>query len=244
MFIYRWPREIKIFSRRLIPDTNIYTKWYESIPVLGYIVTLGKYQNQTKKSILEVVIPILNIVSYLVIYLLYNEVVGSFIFMGFISVLICVSCIDFKYMLIPDRSHVIILLLGIVSLVCELNIYYDEFGEIFHLEMYERFIGLLVGFLPIYLLGIIISKLTETEALGGGDVKLLGASGFLIGWKNILLAMVIGSCIALIVEKLLQGLKIRKEDEPFAFGPYLAIAMIICVMVGPYLINWYLGLFS
>lgn len=243
MFIYRWPREIRIFSKRRDPEGNL-CKWYESIPIIGFIITKGKYSNKEKKSILEVIVPILNILVYVTLYLTIGNVVGNYLFMAFISVMIVVIFIDGKFMLIPDRVHIALIIIGITACLCDHFLYYDEFGEIFHMEWYSRLIGFAVGLFPMWILGAIISKIKKTDALGGGDVKMLGAAGLFLGWQNILLAIVLGSVIALPIEKLLQLFKIKKADEPFAFGPYLALSMIICCLVGNTIISWYLGLFA
>lgn len=242
-FIYTWPRELKFFSKKKSSDNLSSYKWYEYIPIIGFLITKGKINNE-KKSLNEVLVPLFNIIAYVSVYLIYGDIVCGYLFMGLISMLLIVIFIDSKYMLIPDRTHIIILFLGIMAAILNSKFYPDEFGEVFSLELWERFVGLLVGFLPIYLLAIVISKLKHTDALGGGDIKLLGAVGFFIGWQNILLAIVLGSCIALICVKFLQAIKVKEADAPFAFGPYLSIAFIITAMYGPSMISWYLGLFG
>lgn len=242
MFIYRWPNETKIFSRRKDKDGN-YTKWYESIPILGYLIKRF-YPNGDKKSINEVIVPLLNMLCYLALYLIFGEVVGNYLFMAIVSCFIVVSFIDYKYMLIPDRIHIIILIAGIIATICDHYLYFDEYGEIFQMSTLDHILGLVLGFFPIWILGIIVSKIKHKEALGGGDIKLLGAAGLFLGWKNILLAIVMAACLALIIEKILQALKIREKGAQFPFGPYLCLAMTICVMVGPTIINWYIGLFN
>ncbi len=243
MFVYKWPREIKIMTKRKCPNSDINTKWYESIPILGFIITKGKYANQEKKSIDEITIPLVNMAAYLLIYFIYGEFIGSYLFMLFTSLMIILSFIDFRYYLIPDRVHILILIIGILAAIFN-GVNLEQFGDSFDIALADRFIGAIVGFLPIYILGIIISRIKGTDALGGGDIKLLGAAGFFIGWQNILFAILLGSFIALFIEKILQAINLRDPEQPFAFGPYLALAMILSISLGPVCINWYLGLFA
>lgn len=243
MFIYRWPNEIKIFSIRKDQEGNI-ASWYEAIPILGYIITKGKNKDGSKKLLDEIVVPIINMLCYLALYLLYGEVIGNYLFMAFISVMIVVIYIDFRYMLIPDRVHIALLIIGVLGCIFNYIYYPDEYGEIFDISLLDHILGAVLGFLPIYLIGLIISKIKHTDAIGGGDIKLLGAAGLFAGWKAILLGIFTGALIALIVQKILQLMKKKEHNDPFAFGPFLAIGIIIMIMTSKFLISWYVNLLT
>jgi len=79
---------------------------------------------------------------------------------------------------------------------------------------------------------------------GGGDIKLCAAAGLMLGWQNMLVAIM----IALItgggygIWLLASGSKGRKEH--FAFGPFLVLGIAVALLYGNELISWYLGLFG
>ena len=76
--------------------------------------------------------------------------------------------------------------------------------------------------------------------MGYGDFKLLAALGAWMGPLMlpliVLLSSLVGAIIGIILLKV-----VRKENLPFAFGPYLAIAGWIAFLWGPQIMKVYLG---
>jgi leader peptidase (prepilin peptidase)/N-methyltransferase len=100
-------------------------------------------------------------------------------------------------------------------------------------------IGLFVLSLPMVLLNLI-----KPTSFGGGDIKLCAASGFLLGWQN----MLVGGFLALLSGGAwgvyLLASKKKGRREHFAFGPFLAAGIYIALLAGERLIAWYLQLFG
>ncbi|MBQ9604880.1 MAG: prepilin peptidase, partial [Firmicutes bacterium] len=110
------------------------------------------------------------------------------------------------------------------------------FGEPVGVTWYEHLIGMFVISLPMLLLMFF-------GAMGGGDMKLYAAAGFLIGWKNavlsIILACIFGS-IASIILMLAKKVKFgAKEHIPFV--PFIALSMPVVIFWGTQMINWYIN---
>ncbi len=77
--------------------------------------------------------------------------------------------------------------------------------------------------------------------IGGGDIKLMAVSGFLLGWKAVLAAMFIGLLAAgVYCVWMLAGKKLSRKDA-FAFGPFLALGLGIAFFWGDLLVLWYLS---
>ena len=71
--------------------------------------------------------------------------------------------------------------------------------------------------------GVLSFKLvTGKEGMGYGDFKLLAALGAWMGPMLLPLIVLLSSLVGAIIGIIL--LKVRKENQPFAFGPYIAIA--------------------
>jgi leader peptidase (prepilin peptidase)/N-methyltransferase len=79
----------------------------------------------------------------------------------------------------------------------------------------------------------------EPVAMGFGDVKLAAVLGAMLGWKVVLvaimLAFIIGA-VAGVIGRLLGG------SRMVPFGPSLAIGGVLALFVGQPLIQWYLGM--
>jgi len=129
-------------------------------------------------------------------------------------------------MFIPNWSILLILIAGlIVALVSQ------------EVSWLERVIGFISAG------GVLLIIAVLTGGLGGGDVKLMAAVGFYLGWKltlwSMLLASVIGGFAGIMI--LASGKGKLKTEIPF--GPILVVGIISSVLFGDEMIRWYLGLF-
>ena len=121
-----------------------------------------------------------------------------------------------------------ILLLGVAALWL-----FPEHG------MVDRLIGAVIISVPMLLLALIIPG-----AFGGGDIKLMAASGFFLGTGPVVCAMFFGLLTGGgYGAAMLLGKKLEKKDH-FAFGPFLAFGLALAVFFGDQIVNWYLSLLS
>ena len=88
------------------------------------------------------------------------------------------------------------------------------------------------------------------EAMGLGDVKLMGALGLYFGFANIIIISVLSFLIGAVLSIFLLITRIKKSDEYIPFGPFIVIGTFITIFV-PYvnlvniLLNFFtLGLYS
>lgn len=88
------------------------------------------------------------------------------------------------------------------------------------------------------------------EAMGLGDVKLMGALGLYFGLANIIIISLVSFLVGAILSIFLLVTKIKKTDEYIPFGPFIVIGAFISIFV-PYsslvtiLLNIFtLGLYS
>ena len=83
-------------------------------------------------------------------------------------------------------------------------------------------------FLLITLLGgIFYGK----EAMGFGDVKLMGALGLYFGLSNIIIITLVSFLIGAILSIILLVTKLKKSDEYIPFGPFIVIATFLSMYV-------------
>ena len=75
--------------------------------------------------------------------------------------------------------------------------------------------------------------------MGGGDVTLIGALGYVLGVRlimlNILLSFIIGALISII----LLATKIKTRKDPIPFGPFIVVAFYFTVLWGEGIIDLY-----
>ena len=141
---------------------------------------------------------------------------------------------------IPVRGFFIEIFGGVIGVFCFYRFGF-EYETILmfvrQMSLVDSIIGMFCISLPMFLLNLVIP-----DSFGGGDIKLMFASGIALGWKYSLLAAFIGIliagiyCIYLILTK-----KVDKKGH-IAFGPYLSIGIFIALCYGYEIISWYLNL--
>jgi leader peptidase (prepilin peptidase)/N-methyltransferase len=86
--------------------------------------------------------------------------------------------------------------------------------------------GIGVGAGLTYLVGVLGKAVFRKEAMGFGDVKLMGMIGGILGWQAVIMTFFVGSAIGAVVGVGLMVI-IRRKDPQIAFGPFLAVAAVI-----------------
>ena len=87
--------------------------------------------------------------------------------------------------------------------------------------------GLFLGIAYLY------EKVAGREGLGGGDIKLLGMIGAWLGYKSILLIIVVSSGLGSIVGIVLMMAQKKDFKTAIPFGPFLAVAALLYIFWGP-----------
>ena len=87
----------------------------------------------------------------------------------------------------------------------------------------------------------IIYQVSQGTAIGGGDVKLMGAAGLLLGWQNAIVAFLLGCIVASVIH--LIRMKVSNAEHKLAMGPYLSVGIFMAALWGSQFLNWYLSLF-
>lgn len=132
------------------------------------------------------------------------------------AVLVMIALIDAYTQMIPPALNIILGMLGLSSMLTMPGI-----------SVAERVIGFFCISVPMFLIVLLVPG-----GFGGGDIKMMAASGILLGWKGNLAAFFIGLVLGGIYGAflLISGKKGRKEH--FAFGPCLSIGIFISAYAG------------
>ncbi len=198
--------------------------WYELIPILSYLFLRGRCLKCHKKiSPLSTIVELCLGICFALIYYFYGLSYEAFIMYILVSLTIIIFISDFKYMIIED-----IPLIFTVIFIFIVKIYF--------INMSNAFLGVINGFavfIVIYIIKICGDKAFKQESLGGGDVKLGFIMGFVLGIRFGLIAFALGALIALPYALLL--VKIKKEHL-LAFGPFLALSIIITFLFKDYIL--------
>ena len=228
VLIYRIPKGeefVKTPSHCMSCGHNL--KWYENIPVFSWLLQGGKCRAcGVKLSAQYPIVEALNGAMWLLIGIIYRgDWLTVALYCGLFSMLLVLTIIDWRTFTIPNGVNLTIFILGLIRLVTDLD----------HWLLY------LVGMLSVSLVFLLLYFLTGGNGLGMGDVKLVGAAGLLIGWQNMLLAVLVGSVSGAVIH----SVRMRSgAGNKLAFGPYLAAGIWLAALAGGPIISAYLGLFG
>jgi leader peptidase (prepilin peptidase)/N-methyltransferase len=252
--IVRLPRERSIVTPPShCPQCRASIKFYDNIPVISFLLLRGKCRNCGEPISWQYpVVELLNALLYA--WTVHEFGIGgeAFLLMALCSSLIVITFIDFDYQIIPDVITLPGMLVGLTlapffmsalsgPLPFRLDLLLPNAGP-YLTGFLNSLIGLLLGGGPLFALGWAWEKLRHVEAMGGGDVKLMGMVGSFLGWKGALLTIMLGALAGSIVGLTLIVLKRHKMEKVIPFGPFLALGSLAAAFYGTDIVSWYLGL--
>ena len=245
--IWRVPRGESIVSPPShCPKCNALIKWYQNIPILAWLALRGKCANcKAPISPRYILIELLGGVLFLAAFCKFG-MCGDLAVAGlnttvawiWVALMIVGSMIDFDHKLLPDFVTVGGMILGVV---------YNGAGSLLFSSwtfIFNSLCGLVFGFGLLWLVRWLGSKAFEREAMGLGDVFLMGAVGALFGPVAVLVTLILSSVFGSIVGVGMIAISKTKFGKfvEIPYGPYICLGCLAWMFWGPELVSWYLGL--
>ncbi len=146
------------------------------------------------------------------------------------AVLLIAFSIDYRFQLIPDEVHIVILICGIFNLIFNYTYWYSYL------------LGALIGGVIFYSIGLISLLVLKKEGMGFGDVKLMAALGFAFGIKNIIVITLTSFILGALIGGTLLILKKKDSNGYIPFGPFIVIGAILVMFVpSSYILDLYIA---
>jgi len=231
---HRLPRGASIVS----PPSRCTTcgrllSWYDNVPVLSYAVLGGKCRScRAPISIMYPLVEIVTAAVFVVGYWRYGLTPLLAIRLLFACAMIVLFVIDLQHRILPNRITIPGIVAGFVFSL------FAEPGWIASL------LGIAVGGGVLLAVAEVYYRIRHEEGLGMGDVKMLAMIGAFLGWKLVLLTLLLASFLGSLVGVAI--LIVRRESLKYAlpFGTFLAAAALVSAVGGDELIAWYLGFYQ
>ena len=209
---------------------GLFTDWMNKrLPEYKKVFTLKifkEYKLEFKPNYILILLTSVIYIMLIYVYGIKDTIIGNLDLIKFIiltPMLLSVFVIDYKLQIIPNRLNLTIFEIGLIF-----TFLYGLSNIAISINM---ILGMLVGggiFLLITLVGgLIYGK----EAMGFGDVKLMGALGLYFGMSNIIVITLLAFLIGAILSILLLVSKKRKSSEYIPFGPFIVIGTFISIYV-------------
>lgn len=198
---------------------------YANITFLNERKILSKDSFKEYKKIFKVkyLLIIINAIAYIALLYKFNIGLDLLRFAILTPMLISAFVIDYKIQIIPNRLNLTLFEIGLIFVfifgIQNLNLAKD------------MLFGMLVGGGIFLLITLIGGAIAGKEAMGLGDVKLMGALGLYFGIVDIAIISVLSFLIGAIISIIIIIARKNREDGYIPFGPFIVLATFTTVFV-------------
>lgn len=259
----RYREDLPIWDKKIIGGRSFCEfcktklRWFELVPIFSFLFQRGKCLTCGRR--LSIRYPLFEIGSGLIflliplglknIYGVYTvPYLASSLWIAVFWLLFLASVIDLKLRIIPDEIEILLLALGTFVIVSQpfgategsfLGGYGILFGIRDNVWLNHFFAAAAAALLFAFLILI-----TKGKGMGGGDMKLAAAMGFVFGWPDIILVVILSFVVGSFFG--IAAIFLRKAGfrSSVAFGPFLSLAGIIVFFFGYGILKFYFGLFG
>lgn len=148
------------------------------------------------------------------------------------TLLFCIAWVDWDIHQIPDR-----LVLGLLVNLAAFTV--AAGGRVGENLLSGLVAGLSVS-LPLFILVVIMDRLTGRESMGGGDIKLLFAVGMYFSWQANLLLILTACILGIILSPALRRNSPDADDpKAFPFGPAIVVSYWFVLLWSEPVTKWY-----
>jgi len=232
--IHRVPRGGSIASPpSQCPGCGYRLRWYDNVPVFSYAALRGRCRQC--RTPISARYPIVEIMTML-LFVLHLYVFGWTMLMGvrviFACMLVVLFAIDLEHHLLPN----VVTLPGIaVGLAASLAL---------PPGIADALIGTVVGGGVLWAIGEAYYRYAGQEGMGGGDVKMLAMVGAFLGWKLVLVTLVLSSVAGAAIGLLVIAMRRGSMKHELPYGTFLALGALVASIAGDQIVAWYLGMYE
>lgn len=234
---YRVPKGISIVKPdSYCPSCKKSIRAIDNIPILSWIFLGGKcHYCKSKIGVFSLILEIMGGLGFMCAYLQYGDSFSTFPILAALWVLIflflIIAGIDYETHDIYDITLVIFAVIAVFfalyrTLAMGSNIW-DHIG------------GALLGFGFFGAIKLIAKVVLKKDALGSGDIYLVGIGGLIVGAFPLLVAIMLSTLIGSVIEVI--KIYSSKSDRyaEIAFGPYLLLGIGFMAIYGEAIMKFY-----
>jgi leader peptidase (prepilin peptidase)/N-methyltransferase len=219
--------------RSRCPACGHQIRWLENFPLLSYALLRGKCSKcGTSISARYPAVEFACAALFAFCAWRWGLTFSALAWAGFCAALLALACIDWDTTFLPDDITLPLIWAGMLASVLQFT----------QVSLEASLLGAVGGYLSLWSVYWIFKFITGKEGMGYGDFKLFAALGSWFGWQAlipmILVASVLGALVGI-------GLKVShrlREGGYVPFGPFLAGAGLLSLILGPQTVLRLVGL--
>jgi leader peptidase (prepilin peptidase)/N-methyltransferase len=228
--IHRFPRgESVVFPGSHCPACGAPIRVIDNVPVLSWVLLRGRCRDcRVRISPRYPLVELVNAALWLAVFLRApgwpDFASGAFL----CSACIALLAIDAEFRILPDRITLTGIAVGLaLSFLSQWRSPASAFG------------GAALGAGALWLLAFVWEKVRKVEAMGLGDVKMLGMIGALLGISGMVLSVLLASVAGSLVGLALVAARRGSLQTALPFGVFLALGAIASLFWGPEIVALY-----
>lgn len=227
---FRAPKGLSIVKPdSYCPSCKKPIKPYDNIPVLSWVFLGGKCRYcKSKIGVFSLLMEIFGGLGFMCAYLQYGnsfENLPIFVaLMALVFLFIVIAGIDQET---HDIYDITLVIFAVIALFIGL---YRVFA--FGSDIWEHIGGAALGFAFFGAIKLIAKIVLRKDALGSGDIYLVGIGGFIVGAFPLIVAIMIGALLGSIIEIIKIRMSKTQREAEIAFGPYLLLGIGIMAIYG------------
>ena len=151
--------------------------------------------------------------------------------LAFAAVLIVLAFIDIDHRILPDSMTLTGIPLGVLASVWLPPGWRDSL------------IGVALGGGILWLIAEAYYRWRHVEGMGMGDVKMLAMIGAVLGWRAVIVALVLSSFSGALVGVLMMSRAKDGMRYALPYGTFLSLGALVASLVGEPLVAWYVSFY-
>ena len=151
--------------------------------------------------------------------------------LAFAAVLIVLAFIDIDHRILPDSMTLTGIPLGVLASVWLPPGWRDSL------------IGVALGGGILWLIAEAYYRWRHVEGMGMGDVKMLAMIGAVLGWRAVIVTLVLSSFSGALVGVLMMSRAKDGMRYALPFGTFLSLGALVASLVGEPLVAWYVSFY-
>ena len=231
--IHRLPRDQSLNSPpSRCPACEYRLRWFDNVPILSYVLLGGRCRKCRAR--ISIRYPLVEVIT-MALFLVHGAVFGWTALLvprlAFACAMVVLFAIDLEHQLLPNVITLPGIVVGLIA------------SAVLPPGIVDALIGVLIGGGVLWLIGEAYFRFSGHEGMGGGDVKMLAMIGAFLGWKLVLVTLVLSSIAGSVIGLLV--IAIRKGGMKYAlpYGTFLALGALVASLAGESIVNWYVGLY-
>jgi leader peptidase (prepilin peptidase)/N-methyltransferase len=231
--IYRLPRRQSVTwpgSRCTTCDRAL--SWYENVPVVSWLALRGRCRTCGERiSVRYPLVELITAALFVAGYVIYGWTPLLAARLAFACAMVVLFAIDLEHHLLPNVITVPGIVIGFV-----LSFFLPPGWQ-------PSLIGLVAGGGVLFAIAEAYYRFRGIEGLGMGDVKMLSMIGAFLGWKLMLVTLVLSSFAGSVIGVGVIALGRGGMKAALPFGTFLAVGALTAAVAGDVIVDWYIGFY-